>query len=163
MFKILFVIIVAIILIVIVWEFFYIQTVSKEEIFIFPENFKGVVLVVHNQKDGVITEKENGKTIYRVPQNGILKIKTPLKPTLSKTWYYFEDIKGQRMEFFYCFENKEMGKNKNKIYTCGLSTGTYQQGNDKIECTTFLVGTAKEIDSLSKVVEKLKPIELLKK
>ena len=163
MFKILFVIIVAIILIVIVWELFYIQTVSKEEIFILPENFKGVVLIVHNQKDGVSIKKENGKIIYRVPFNGILKIKMPLKPALPKMWYYFEDSKGKRTEFFYCFERKEMEKNKDKVYAFGLSTGTYQEGNDKVDYTMFLVGTAKEADSLSKVAEKLKPTELLKK
>ena len=65
----------------------------------------------------------------------------------------------RNIEFYY----KEMEKNKDKVYAFGLSTGTYQEGNDKVDYTMFLVGTAKEADSLSKVAEKLKPTELLKK
>ena len=144
-------------------EYLHIKNVSVKRVFIFPENFKGVVLIIHDQKDGTEIKKKDEKYIYRIPPDGILKVREPLKASVSQNWYYFEDDQGNRTEFTYCFDTKEMKLHENKTYAFGGSVGTYGQGNKEVDCTTFLVGTEKEADSLSKALEKIHPLEILKK
>ena len=45
----------------------------ESEIFILPENYNGYVLVIFNQKDGEEPKYFEGKRLYIIPDNGILK------------------------------------------------------------------------------------------
>lgn len=155
----------AIVVIAIMWEFIYVKSISMKQVYIFPKNFKGVVLIIHNQKDGTEIKKEDGKFIFKIPQTGILKTTMPLEPSVSQTWYYFEDKSGNREEFFYCWDSKEMKQNKDKVYAFSGSTGTYGvgEGQERVDCTTFIVGSEEDADSLHKSLEKINPLEILKR
>jgi hypothetical protein len=54
------------------------NTKGEQEIIIVPRNFKGYVIIIHNQKDGMPTKYEGNKRVYEIPKNGILK--TQFKP-----------------------------------------------------------------------------------
>lgn len=143
-----------------VW-FFFKQNTTMGEIHILPKGFKGVVMIIHDQKSGIDVTKDKGNIVYRIPMNGILITKAPLTEGLKDIKYYYEE-NGDRQEIKYCWDCKKDHPNNDTVYVFGGSTGTYGEGNEKVDCTTYLVGTQQETDSLSGVLEKMKPLEILK-
>ncbi len=153
-----------IVLVLVVWEFIHLKTNFKQQVYIFPKGFKGVVLVAYDQKDGIDDVIEDGKLIYKIPQSGVLKVKRKEAVTLSQTWHYFEDEQGKRTEFYYCFPPcEELKKDTTTVFAFGRSNGT-SIGEDGYELnrTIFLVGTANDTDSLSKEAEKMNAIEVIR-
>lgn len=152
-----------ILLVGIVWELVYLKTTTKEEVFILPHNFKGIVVIAYGQKDGIEEVKEYGKIIYKIPQNGILKLKQKEATTLSKSWYYFEDEQGKRTILDYCFPPcEDIKNNPDKFFAYGKSNGGFENAGEQLEMTTFFVGTSHDTDSLNRADEKLNPLELIK-
>ncbi|MBW0176593.1 hypothetical protein [Sediminibacterium sp.] len=152
-----------IILIAVVWEWVYIKTTAKEEVFVLPRNFKGIVLIAYDQKDGMEDIKEDGKLVYKIPVNGILKLKRKEVTTLFKSWYFIENENGNRTVLNYCFPPcEEMRKETAKIFAFGGGNRIFFDEQLELKTSIFLVGTATDIDSLNKVYEKINAIELLK-
>ena len=151
------------VLVLVVWEFIHLKTNFKQQIYILPKGFKGVVLVAYEQEDGIDDEIVDGKLIYKIPQSGVLKVKRKEAISISQTWYYFEDELGKRTEFYYCFPPcEELKKDTTTVFAFGRSNGT-SIGEDGYELnrTIFLVGTADDTDRLSKEAEKLNVIEII--
>ena len=93
----------------------------------------------------------------------MLKVKRKEAATLSLTWHYFEDEQGERTEFYYCFPPCEELKNDtSKVFAFGRSNGASLEGDYELRRTIFLVGTANDTDSLSKAVEKMNAIEIIR-
>jgi len=61
----------------------------EPEIFLIPENYKGTIYIIYNQKDGVDKEYENGKRVYRIPSNGILLTKFRDEYGIINQEYYY--------------------------------------------------------------------------
>lgn len=147
----------------VVWEWIYIKSTTKEEVFILPHNFKGIVVIAYGQKDGIDDIIEDGKLIYKIPQSGVLKLKRKEVTTLSKSWYYFEDEQGKRTVLDYCFPPCEsMKNNPDNFFAYGKSNGGTENEGVQIEFTSFLVGTSHDTDSLNRADEKLNLFELIK-
>ena len=123
------------------------------EIHILPEKFKGVVMIIHSQKDGENIKIDNDTIIYKIPQNGILKTKNPLIAGLVQVRYYYEVI-SNKTEIKYVFDSNKIPFDTVCVF--GLSTGTNRAGGpDEFDVTTYMVGTKMDINSLSKVADKL--------
>ena len=156
-------VILLIVLIAIVWELIYFKTNAKQEVYILPQGYKGIVLIAYEQEDGLQDVREDDKLIYRISPNGVLKLKRKEPTTLSQTWYYFEDGEGKRTELPYCFAPcDEMKNNPDKIFAFKKTNGGFENAGEKLEMTTFLVGTLHDSDSLNRADEKFNPLELLK-
>lgn len=70
---------------------------ASEDIFIIPEQFKGIITVVYGQENGSEKEFEDRKRLYRIPENGLLKTQFELKgASFTFGEYYFEANQGQR-------------------------------------------------------------------
>lgn len=151
-------------LVFVVGKWIYLKTSTKQEVYILPQGFKGVVVIAYDQKDGLKDEIEDNKIIYKVPESGVLKLKRKSTAMLSQSWYYFEDAQGKRSEFYYCFPPcEEMKRNPLNVYTYGASTGTLiGDSGYQLHRTVFLVGSFHDVDSLNIAVEKLNPLELIK-
>ena len=158
--KILLVSLIGLALIGVVWELIYLEMKSEERVYIFPENFKGVVVIAYDQEDGIDEVKESGKVIFNIPQSGILKLKKPLESSVGNDWCYFENDEGKRTELFYVFNKSDM--KENKIYVFGYSNVGFENNNESLEYSRFLIGTSNESDSLSRILDKLNPIEFIK-
>lgn len=141
-----------------VW-FIFNQNSTMNEIHLLPKDFKGVVMIIHNQKDGAEVSKESGNIVYRIPWDGILKTKAPLVAGLKEIKYYYE-TDGKRKELKYCWDFSQLSMDTVSVY--GGSSGTNGQGENTVDFTTYIVSTKKEADSLSKVLEKMHPLEILK-
>ncbi|MGQ3012588.1 MAG: DUF6843 domain-containing protein [Flavobacteriales bacterium] len=152
--------VVVIVLCNLVWILFKKNT-TMGEIHILPKGFKGVVMIIHDQEKGTEFSKENGNIVYRIPTNGILITKAPLTEGLKDIKYYYEE-NSSRQEIKYCWDCKKSFPNNDTVYVFGGSTGTYGEGNEKVDCTTYLVCTQQETDSLSRVLEEIRPLEILK-
>jgi hypothetical protein len=152
-----------IVIIAVVWEFVYLKFTIKEEVYILRKGFKGIVLIVYDQQEGLEDTKRGGKLMYQIPQNGVLKLKRKSPTVLSRSWYYFEDPQGKRTEFYYCYPPcEDMRNNPDKVFAYGKSNGGFENEGEQIEMTTFIVGTSYDADSLNKADEKMNPIEILK-
>ena len=53
-------------------------------------------------------------------------------------------------------------ENPNKIFAFKKTNGGFENAGEKLEMTTFLVGTLHDSDSLNRADEKFNPLELLK-
>jgi hypothetical protein len=143
-----------------VW-FIFKRDTNMSEIHILSKGFKGVVMIIHDQKQGTDISRENGNIVYKIPANGILITKAPLTEGLKDIKYYYEE-NGRRQEIKYCWDCKKAFPNNDTIYVFGGSTGTYGKGNEKVDYTTYLVGTQQETDRLSGALERMRPLEILK-
>lgn len=79
--------------------YIYIQlNKPSDDIFIIPENYKGVVRVIYDQKDGAVEEFEEDKRVYRIPNNGILKTRFKVKGnSIKEGVYYYENDEKERV------------------------------------------------------------------
>jgi hypothetical protein len=112
----------------------------------------GLVWFIFNQSNTM-------DEIHILPPNGILKTKAPLVAGLKEIKYYYE-TNGNRRELKYCWDFNQLSTDTVKVY--GGSTGTNGLGEDAVDYTTYIVSTKKEADSLSKVLAKMYPLEILK-
>ena len=89
--------------------FIFIQvTKASDDIFIIPADFKGTIAVIYGQENGTEKKYENGKRLYLIPQNGILKTQFELKgETANFGEYYYQTEDGQRIRIssFPYYEN----------------------------------------------------------
>src|SRR5688572_24570469 len=66
---------------------------AEKEAVIVPKGYKGYIVVIFNQKNGTARITQDGKRIYEIPSNGILK--TQLKANYGVrefTEFYFDKI-----------------------------------------------------------------------
>lgn len=63
---------------------------SIEEVFLVPEGFKGHAYVVYGVPDGKPLTENRQQVIYRIPQNGVLRIRDSVLPATDWFKYYYE-------------------------------------------------------------------------
>jgi len=73
----------------------YNYTNPKE--FLIPENYSGPLRIVYEEKCGKELKKENGKEIFKFPENGILILSSKFDGKINHK-YYFVDKKGNKKE-----------------------------------------------------------------
>ena len=136
-----------------------------EIIYLIPEGFTGGVIIVFNQPDGIMPEKDkDGTIIYRVPKDGLIKVKEPLAKAAYEFKYYFVDGKGNRtpIEYLYpgnyvrnpgdtvskSFDTISEDETNNKIFAMIHTTINFKIQGDKIYLYNFIVGKPKDYQLL---------------
>lgn len=74
---------------------------EKKVKYIFPNNIKGVILVAFNEPTGIEEEYDNdGNRIFRIPNNRVLKIKSPVDPfkLVERRAVFFYENEGNLIE-----------------------------------------------------------------
>ena len=116
-------------------------------------------MIIYDQKDGEDVVTKDGSIIYKIPSSGILKTKNTFQEGLFQTRYFY-DTKPEKTELKYIFNINKM-KN-DSIYVFGGTSGMHEEvGIATFELVSYIIGTKKDIDSLSKTREKLNPFELI--
>ena len=73
--------------------------------YLVPADFRGGVLILYNQPDGVEPEKtQDGTLVYKIPKDGFLKIKPKFERKNYKFKYYFVDAQAKRTEIEYLYQ-----------------------------------------------------------
>lgn len=65
------------------------------ETFLIPENFRGKITLYYGEPCGQELQKENGRLIYHIPENGVMIIKNPFETGIINEEYCFVDLKGK--------------------------------------------------------------------
>jgi hypothetical protein len=136
-------------------------TNGEQEVIVVPKNFKGYIIIIHNQKNGMQKKYEGKKRVYEIPQNGILK-----------TQFNVNDGWQQFAEFYY---EKIAPENKLSTFAeivkvpvdtiAGFmgASGTVKKSSEseeRIEFSEFYIGTKLEIEQAQEQVEKLDIVKL---
>jgi len=115
---------------------------ASDDIFIIPEDFKGTIAVIYGQENGTEKEYENGKRLYRIPQNGILKTQFELKgETANFGEYYYLTDNGQRIRIeSFPYDQPFPDSNKIYVHTWHLGSASDSEGN-KFKYQQATIGT----------------------
>lgn len=73
----------------------------RNGIYLIPKGYTGDVIILFNQPDGVVPEVENGLYVYKMPENGILKVKIKGYAGIVNKSYYYVDENNERQEIKY--------------------------------------------------------------
>ncbi|WP_306352568.1 DUF6843 domain-containing protein [Flavobacterium sp. '19STA2R22 D10 B1'] len=131
---------------------------SKKEnsVYILPENYKGYIIVVYNQKNGTPTLYENDKRIYRIPPSGILKTQFDADYGWSEfPEFYYEKISSNN-KLPLKFDFKEVPNDSTVCF--GGTTGTVNknlEGTETIKFTNYYIGNKKEIENAIKAADSI--------
>ncbi len=135
--------------------FIFIQvTKASDDIFIIPADFKGTIAVIYGQENSTEKEYEDGKRLYRIPQDGILKTQFKLKgETANFGEYYYLTDNGQRVRIESIpYDNPFPDSTKIYVHNWQLGSASDSEGN-KFKYQKATIGT--KIDSFETDIFKL--------
>jgi len=129
---------------------------GEQEVVVVPDNYKGYIVVIFNQKNGEPIKYEEGKRVYEIPQDGILK--TQFEP--DEGWrefpeFYYEKIVPENKLCSFA-ELKEVPADT--IVGLMGALGTMQKNDyneDRFVYALFYIGTKSEIEQAQEQVEKV--------
>ena len=78
------------------------QQKAEDTVRLIPEGYIGSVLVIFNQENGEPKEYEEGKRIYRIPENGVLKTQFEPNYGMQNHQFFYVDKKRSRTEIPFC-------------------------------------------------------------
>lgn len=134
---------------------------AEDTIRLIPEGYTGSVLIIFKQEDGKPREYEDGKRVYKIPDNGVLKTQFEPNYGVQTHQFFYVDKEGNRTEIpFVLVQNKAVlkeVKDKEKVYayfenTIGEGFGV---DSNNVEYSipparTFYIGNLKDIDKKHK-------------
>lgn len=93
---------------------------AEDTIRLIPDGYEGAVLIIFNQEDGTPKEYEDGKRVYRIPDDGVLKTQFEPNSGIQKHQFYYVKDNGDRTEIPFIMvqgENTTMDiETEGKIY-----------------------------------------------
>jgi hypothetical protein len=124
----------------------------RDQVFIIPSDFEGVLIRVFSQKDGLEPQYEGNNLVYRFPQNGVLILKSERPATRGTITFYFEDSLGARELVTYVYPTDNLlSLNQNKKYAFGALNRLGLDGDDEVRYSTVIIGKLSASDSLSEI------------
>lgn len=136
------------------------RTESEPELFLVPDNYQGVVIVLFNQPNGEHEKYIDGRRLFDIPQNGILatRFSRTTHGKLNQV-YYYKDKNGNRKTEIqpYFFGQVDEAKNyvMNGVY--GNFTNDLDSINRNkypVQYRIFTIGKIKDKDSLQMLSER---------
>lgn len=131
---------------------------TEDTVRLIPKGYKGSVLVIFNQENGEPKEYENGKRVYRIPENGVLKTQFEPNYGVQNHQFFYVNKEGNRTEIpFVLVQNKEVlseiKDDKKIVYayfenTIGEGFGI-NDNNEEYSippARTFYIGNLKDVD-----------------
>jgi hypothetical protein len=124
---------------------FWKKEIGYDEIYFLPENYQGAVYVLFDQKSGTAAKLDNGKRVYTIPDNGILKTQFPT----NKGWHsvmYFRKSGKQLAILDYVATAKQLSKDTVQA-CCLVFENSANKTKSDIYYDLFYIGTRTAIDS----------------
>ena len=129
-----------------------------EAIYLIPKGFTGVVVIIFDQPDGTPAETENGKQVYRIPLNGILRTQAKPSYRIKGREYFYVDVDDSRSKVPILLPSgwEDIGntidnidKNLNDIYVFGEEMGSTARNQPNYRVySSFIVSEAKNIEAV---------------
>ena len=130
-------------------------------IVIIPKNFKGYIVVIYDQKSGVLPQYQGKKQIYEIPQNGILKVQNEIDTDWrERTEFYYEKISSKNE--LPSFDSSQKIPTGTTIGFEGSSGGANKdyEGKNVVRFSLFYIGNKSEIEKYKEQAEKLDIVKL---
>jgi len=125
-------------------------SMGKGEIHLIPNHYEGAVLIVFNVPDGTPEKYEDGKRVYEIPENGILKTQF----TFSSDWivssnleYYYDLGNGKRQRISYPDRPESLPPKQIQVFSKSASDNPLSPENPEI---VYVVGKYENAESLVK-------------
>jgi hypothetical protein len=133
---------------------------SKESICLIPKDYTGSVFIIFDQPDGIVPEIENGRYIYRIPKDGVLRTTVQPNYRIKENDYYYVDEQGNRTKLDYLYPGGSAWKDEphtfdnvdrasGQIFCMMDEIGSTNKSGKVIHWRQFLVGTAKDAERLA--------------
>ena len=135
-----------------IYLYWYYTASGESEIYLLPNNYRGIIYIIFDQKNGAPKQYENGSRVYVIPRNGILKTQF----RFNKGWH-------QLPSFYYTTSIHERILIRSQgIFVTGGSGGTAVSDLTKVSVSFFqyTVGQKQELDSLTSHGERINPANL---
>ena len=134
---------------------------GQDQIFLLPNGYKGVVIVIYNQQNGQPPKYLQGKRVYEIPEDGVLKTQFAPNNSWRRPDKFFYLADGKMTEIPYVINTREL--REDAVQTCCLSSGkTGKAVNDwSIEYDQFDVGTKSDIEKASEKANKIRIGDLI--
>jgi hypothetical protein len=133
-------------------------TKASDDVFIIPADFKGTMVVIYGQDDGEKKEFENGKRLYRIPHNGILKTQFELKGETAHFGEYYFLIDDDNRLKIESFPYNQPFPDSTKIYVHNWQLGSASDSDgNKFKYQQVTIGA--KIDSFETDIFQLIEIE----
>ena len=137
----------------------------KAVAYLMPEGFTGGVIILYNQADGSIPETANdGTVLYRIPKDGLLKLKQSFEENVFRYNFYYIDDKDNLMPIEYvqlAYYVRDPGdtttktldtltedERNNRIFIINHRTTTFDIRGEKVYLQNFIIGKPKDADNL---------------
>jgi hypothetical protein len=119
---------------------------GDNEAVIVPKDFKGYIVIIYNQKTGFPSQYDNGKRIYKIPQEGIYKTQLTSHEGLRDfPEFYYEKIASESQLPSYAeFDKIPPGVVVGFMGTRASANKDYE-GKQTIEYSLYYVGTKNDI------------------
>lgn len=132
---------------------------AEDSIWLIPEGYVGPVIIIFNQPEGAPKKYENGKRVYEIPENGILRTRFGPNNGIQKHWYFYVNADGNRtpIEYIDQWEINERKYSPEKVYAFDEGAGAIGSANhDFIHFKKSFVGKPSNRDSLQMVMKSIK-------
>jgi hypothetical protein len=121
---------------------------AEESLYIIPNKYKGTVVIIFNQKNGVPAQYKNGIRMYKIPENGVLKTQLKANFGLSKFRMMYGDF--GELKYMTAQDWRSYPEDSDEIVCWNLESGVTQDSNNqKINFEVFSVGSVKESEKIS--------------
>ena len=118
---------------------------GEAEIVIVPKDFIGRILIVYDQDNGVEPLYKDGKRVYKIPGNGILKTKASPNPGwIGLPEFYYEEIS---VKNGIPFKPNPRALPIDSIVANGGTAGSVNTGKQVVRFLEYYIGNKTQIDS----------------
>lgn len=134
---------------------------NDDEVFIVPKYFTGYIIVIYNQEHGAPKEYNDGRRLYEIPYNGILKTQFPSYSGLTRMpEFYVDEITSvARMRYVHTYGLIP----QDTVVAFGGPVGVQYIDNEAVRYAIHYIGNRAQIDSAQSTIEKFDLSQLVRK
>lgn len=137
------------------------NTNGEQEIIVVPKNYKGYIIIVFNQEDGVPAKYEGKKRVYEIPQSGVLRTQFKVNDGGREFAEYYYDKIAPENKLPSFVEIKKVPTDT--VVGFMGANGTVKKSSkseERLEFCEFYIGTKADIEQAQGQVEKLDFVKL---
>jgi hypothetical protein len=125
---------------------------TGEAIYVIPKDYHGTVLILFDQKNGAAPKYKNGKRLYEIPPDGVLK--TQLAPNSGIGTLQFKvntkDFNESELKYMTSSDWRKYPVDSEEIVCWNLEVGvTETHKKEKIKFEVFSIGSIKQSEVIS--------------
>lgn len=136
-----------------------IQKQAEDEVYLIPSGFIGHIIIIFEQSDGEEAIYENGKRVYVIPENGILKSKFKANYGTKQIIFYYIDKLEKRNPIpsdfeFQGIDSTQIDSNQVVYFEKRIVGISKPRQENKIRYERVSIGKISQMDSLKKTRDK---------